>query len=125
MATLGALVKLPGSLAATRQFMGMLDSFGLMNSTLPRVAACVPWALYSLNTRFPFRLAARESIESSGMARRRSVDVDQSPQRVVGQQVSAAGGRSAGGVALDARSGADSSVAIYLRRRRCPSIRSS
>jgi hypothetical protein len=67
VATLGALVQLPASLAAARQFMGMLDSFGLMNSTLPQAAVFVPWAMHTLNTRLPFHLAARNSLEKSGV----------------------------------------------------------
>ena len=68
VATLGALVQLPSSLAATRQFMGMLDGFGLMNSTLPQAAVFVPWAMHSLNTRLPFHLAARDWLETSAFA---------------------------------------------------------
>ncbi len=67
VATLSALVQLPASLAAARQFMGILDNFGLMNSTLPQVAMFVPWATHTLNTRLPFHLAARDSIEKSGL----------------------------------------------------------
>ena len=61
--TLGALVELPASLAEIRQFMGMLDAFGLMNSTLPQAAVLVPWATHTLNTRLPFHLAARDALE--------------------------------------------------------------
>jgi hypothetical protein len=67
VATLGALVQLPASLAGARQFMGMLDNFGLMNSTLPQAAMFVPWATHTLNTRLPFHLAARDSIEKCGL----------------------------------------------------------
>jgi hypothetical protein len=63
--TLGALVELPASLAGVRQFMGMLDGFGLMNSTLPQAAVLVPWATHTLNTRFPFHLAAEEALVSA------------------------------------------------------------
>jgi len=61
--TLGALVQLPSLLAETRQFMGMLDGFGLLNSTLPQMALFVPWATHTLNTRLPFHLAARNALE--------------------------------------------------------------
>jgi hypothetical protein len=63
--TLGALVELPASLAGVRQFMGMLDAFGLMNSTLPQAAVLVPWATHTLNTRLPFHLAARDALEQA------------------------------------------------------------
>ena len=61
--TLSALVHLPATLAATRQFLGFLDLFGLMNSTLPQCAVLVPWATHTLNTRLPFHLSARDAVE--------------------------------------------------------------
>jgi len=61
--TLGALVQLPSVLAETRQFMGVLDGFGLLNSTLPQMALFVPWATHTLNTRLPFHLDARDALE--------------------------------------------------------------
>ena len=63
--TLGALVELPAPLAGARQFLGMLDAFGLMNSTLPQAAVLVPWATHTLNTRLPFHLAARDALEQN------------------------------------------------------------
>ena len=66
VATLGALVQLPGPLAAARQFMGVLDGFGLVNSTLPQAAVYVPWATHTLNTHLPFHLAVRDALETTG-----------------------------------------------------------
>jgi hypothetical protein len=65
--TLGALVQLPASLATARQFLGMLDGFGLVNSTLPQAAMIVPWATHTLNTRLPFHLDARDALEQCGL----------------------------------------------------------
>ena len=66
--TLSALVELPPSLAGVRQFMGMLDGFGLMNSTLPQAAVFVPWATHTLNTRLPFHLSAEDALERGAVA---------------------------------------------------------
>lgn len=60
--TLGALVELPANVGATRQFIGALDGFGLVNSVLPQVSIAVPWATHTLNTRWPFHLAASQAI---------------------------------------------------------------
>ncbi|HXX82558.1 MAG TPA: hypothetical protein VEN29_01110 [Casimicrobiaceae bacterium] len=66
--TLSALVELPASLAGVQQFMGMLDSFGLMNSILPQATVLVPWATHTLNTCLPFHLAARYALEQGAPA---------------------------------------------------------
>ena len=56
--TFGALVQLPPSLAIERQFLGVLDGFGWLNSILPQVWIPVPWAMHTLNTALPFHVAA-------------------------------------------------------------------
>src|SRR5262249_8018584 len=58
----------PASLAGVRQFIGMLDGFGLMNSTLPQAAVPVPWATHTLNTRLPFHLSAEDALERGAAA---------------------------------------------------------
>src|SRR5438552_6947538 len=83
--TLGALVQLPASLSATWQFMGMLDTFGLMNSTLPQAAAFVPWATHTLNTRLPFHLAARDSLERCGLRSPETASPDEQRPKQVAQ----------------------------------------
>jgi hypothetical protein len=63
--TFGALVQLPPTLRDARQFIGMLDGFGLVNSILPQISTVVPWATHSLNTRWPFHLAAAQSLATA------------------------------------------------------------
>ncbi len=66
--TLGALVELPSTLRERRQFIGALDAFGWMNSILPQWPTLVPWASHTLNTRWPFHLAARDALAPKARA---------------------------------------------------------
>lgn len=66
--TFGALVELPQSLAAQRQFIGTLDGLGWLNSTLPQPWVAVPWAKHTLNTALPFHVAARAELKAGGAA---------------------------------------------------------
>ncbi len=72
--TLGALVQLPATLRDARQFIGMLDGFGLINSILPQVSTVVPWATHSLNTRWPFHLAAMQTLAANDAMSRAAFD---------------------------------------------------
>lgn len=72
--TLGALVHLPATLRDARQFIGMLDGFGLLNSILPQVSTVVPWATHTLNTRWPFHLAAAQTLAARDARSRAAFD---------------------------------------------------
>ncbi|MGZ8202071.1 MAG: hypothetical protein ACXWUB_02380 [Burkholderiales bacterium] len=72
--TLGALVQLPATLRDARQFIGMLDGFGLLNSILPQMSTVVPWATHTLNTRWPFHLAAAQTLAANDAMSRAAFD---------------------------------------------------
>jgi len=72
--TLGALVQLPAALRDARQFIGMLDGFGFLNSVLPQMSTLVPWATHTLNTRWPFHLAAAQTLAANDAMPRGAFD---------------------------------------------------
>ena len=61
--TLGAVIRFPAEFADVHQFIGQIDSFGMMNSRPFVERFVVPGAWHSLNTLMPGHLSVKDTLQ--------------------------------------------------------------